>query len=115
LASIDPRSREWARRDVQSISQGEFRPRRQAALLGLATMARLLADCEPFRVRWTLQHLPYPIAKRVRSIMPGPQKRSSSVSALESLLLKTAWERLTLEQRITPTHPDHQTRERHVY
>ena len=40
--------------------------------LGLATVARLLADCDPFRVRWALQHLPYPIAKRIRSLMPAP-------------------------------------------
>ena len=115
LKSLDARAQEWARREVQKKAGAEFSPRRQLALMGLATLARLLADCDPFRTRWALQHLPYPIAKRIRSLMPGPQRRSSGVSSLESLLLKTAWERLNLEHRITLEHPDSDARDRHVY
>jgi hypothetical protein len=115
LKSVDARAQEWARREVQALAGAEFSPRRQLALMGLTTLARLLADCDPFRTRWTLQHLPYPIAKRIRSLMPSPQKRSIGVSSLESLLLKTAWERLSLEKRITRKHPDRAARERDVY
>ena len=115
LKSLDARAQEWARREVQTFVRAGFSPRRQLALMGLATLARLLADCDPFRTRWTLQHLPYPIAKRIRSLMPGPQRRSSGVSSLESLLLKTAWERLNLEHRITLEHPDSDARDRDVY
>jgi hypothetical protein len=114
LAPRDPRAEEWASRDLRTVVRWENSRRRQVALLGLATMARLLADCDPFRVRWTLQHLPYPIAKRIRSLMPGPQKRSIAASCLESLLLKTAWERLTLEGRVTLAHPKDDTRESDV-
>jgi hypothetical protein len=83
--------------------------------MGLHTLARLLADCDPFRTRWTLQHLPYPIAKRIRSLMPSLQRRSVGVSSLESLLLKTAWQRLNLEKRMTLEHPDSDAREWDVY
>jgi hypothetical protein len=36
--------------------------------LGLVTLGRLLEDVEPVRARWTVQHLPYPVAKFVRSM-----------------------------------------------
>ena len=115
LKSLDARAHEWARREVAEKAGAAFSPRRQLALMGLATLARLLADCDPFRTRWTLQHLPYPIAKRIRSLMPSPQRRSIGVSSLESLLLKTAWERLNLEHRVTLEHPDSHARDRDVY
>jgi hypothetical protein len=67
--------------------------------LGLLTIARLLADGEPFRVRWALQHWPYTIAKLTRSLMPTESKRSPVLIQIESLVLKTAWERLTMEGR----------------
>ena len=78
---------------------GESARRRRTAHLGLLTIARLLADCEPFRVRWALQHWPYTIAKPTRSLMPPDSKRSLVVTQVESLVLKTAWERLNLEGR----------------
>jgi hypothetical protein len=77
-------------------------------------LARLLADCDPFRVRWTLQHLPYAIAKRIRSLMTLALKRSSAVARLDSFLLKAAWERLTLERRIALAHPENDARESDV-
>jgi hypothetical protein len=115
LKSLDARAQEWAHLEMQVLAGAEFSPRRRLALMGLATLARLLADCDPFRTRWTLQHLPYPIAKRIRSLMPRPQRRSIGVSSLESLLLKTAWKRLSLEKRITLEHPNNDARERDVY
>lgn len=115
LKSLDARAHEWARREVQKMAGAAFSPRRQLALLGLATLARLLADCDPFRTRWTLQHLPYPIAKRIRSLMPSSQRRSIGVSSLESLLLKTAWKRLNLEHRVTLEHPKSHARDRDGY
>jgi hypothetical protein len=114
LASLDRRARDWALRDLHAlISEGSLRGR-NLALLGLATAARLLADCDPFRVRWALQHLPYPVAKRVRSLMPAPEKRSGAAARLEALLLKTAWRRLTLEGRISPPHPEDRVKESDV-
>ncbi len=114
LKSLDARAHEWARREVQKMAGAGFSSRRQLALMGLATLARLLADCDPFRTRWTLQHLPYPIAKRIRSLMPSPERRSIGVSSLESLILKTAWERLNLEHHITLEHADSHVRDRDV-
>ena len=70
------------------------------------TLARLLADCEPFRVRWALQHWPYPIAKLVRFLMAAASNRSASRLQSESLVLKTAWDRLTLEGRLAMSWPN---------
>ena len=39
---------------------------------GCFTLARLLADFEPFRLRWALEHWPYPIVKLTRSLMSEP-------------------------------------------
>ena len=75
-------------------------PRRRQARIGLLTMARLLADAEPFRLRWALQHWPYPLAKLVRSLMPPAGGRSASMLEWESLVLKTAWDRLNVEGRL---------------
>ena len=49
--------------------------------IGLFTFARLLADSEPFRLRWALQHWPYPIVKLARSIMSDPPSRATAVLA----------------------------------
>jgi hypothetical protein len=114
LGPLDPRARDWARRDLQVIVRGGSLRGRNLALLGLGTVARLLADCDPFRVRWALQVLPYPVAKRARSLMPVPHKRSPAVSRLEAELLKSAWQRLDLEGRISPPHPEDRTRESDV-
>lgn len=111
LGIDDPRAREWAGRDLRALLR-ESPPRgRNLALLGLATMARLLADCDPFRVRWALQHLPYPVAKRARSLMPNADRRSPAVSRLEAMILKAAWQRLNHEGRLGPPHPEERTKE----
>ena len=72
---------------------------------GLFTLARLLADLEPFRLRWALQHWPYPIVKLTRSLISSPAKPTPAVLAGETELLKTAWERLRLEERLDEDGP----------
>jgi hypothetical protein len=91
-----------ARHDVQASSSAKIPRRRRAAWIGLITVARLLADCEPFRVRWALQHWPYTIAKFVRSLMRPAGKWPVPVLQGESLVLKTAGDRLNLEGRLDP-------------
>ncbi len=105
----------WAQRDRQG-SRGTERPgrRRRLASLGLSTIARLLAGCEPYRVRWSLQHVPYPVAKRVRSIMSVAPTMSDQVRRLESAVLKAAWTRLKLENRLSVRHPDETMRPDHA-
>jgi hypothetical protein len=105
LGTPPPQTQSWALRDLERVQKARVGRRRRTALLGLVTLARLLADCEPFRVRWALQHLPYPIVKRVRSLMPPDPKRSDAVARLEDLILRTAWDRLVLEDRIATPYP----------
>ena len=64
--------------DIRATPAGKLSPRRLAARIGLLTIARLLSDCEPFRVRWALQHWPYTIAKLVRTLMPPAVKARRS-------------------------------------
>ena len=94
------------RRDVQAGISSKVRHRHRAARIGLITFARLLAECEPFRLRWALQHWPYPIAKLIRSLMPAASQRAPFLTDGESLVLKTAWDRLTLEGRLSMSWPD---------
>ncbi len=100
LTVTDPNGHAQLRRDVQAVVSSKVPERHRAARLGLATFGRLLADFEPFRLRWALQHWPYQFAKMIRSAMPPPSKRSQTWIEWESLLLKTAWDRLTLEGRL---------------
>src|SRR5262249_20438094 len=100
LSAADPELAVLARRDVQAAAVTKLPGRRQSARIGLVTVARLLVDCEPFRARWALQHWPYPIAKLIRSLRPPAGKRSASLLRGESLVLKTAWDRLNLEGRL---------------
>ena len=89
-----------AREDVNSIAGLKLPQRRLAARLGLLTVSRLLADCEPFRLRWALQHWPYSIVKQTRSLLSSAGKRTPGELAGETELLKAAWERLRLEGRM---------------
>jgi hypothetical protein len=95
-----------ARHDVEAGRSSTLPLRRHKARIGLVTFARLLADAEPFRLRWALQHWPYPIAKLVRSLMPPTGRRSTSLLDWESLVLKTAWDRLNVEGRLSLDPPD---------
>ena len=65
-------------------------------------------------MRWALQHVPYPIAKRIRSIMSASPSMSQQVMRLESVVLKTAWTRLTLENRLSIRFPDETMRFDHA-
>jgi hypothetical protein len=106
LAAGDSEFQAQARSDVRSIVSTKLPRRHHAARIGLFTLARLLADFEPFRLRWALQHWPYPIVKLTRSLMSDSSKRSPGVVRGEALLLKTAWDRLTLEGRLANPWPE---------
>jgi len=106
LAVAGPEFQAAVRRDLQAGVSTKVAHRHHSARIGLVTFGRLLAECEPFRVRWALQHWPYPIAKLTRSLMPPADQRSPSLVDGESLVLKTAWDRLTLEGRLSMSWPD---------
>jgi len=91
--------------DFQRIERIQVHDRRRAPLLGLVTLARLLAVCEPFRTRWALQHLPYPIVKLIRTLTSQASSRAMAGLPLESLILRAAWARLILEGRIDVPFP----------
>jgi hypothetical protein len=88
------------RADLTSSAGSRVPSRHYPAWLGAVTLARLLADCEPFRLRWALQHWPYPLAKMLRTLMPPASNRSATLSQGDALILKTAWDRLKLEKRL---------------
>jgi hypothetical protein len=98
-ATAGPEFAVIASHDIRSTSAAlaKLPPRRRPARIGLLSIARLLADAEPFRVRWALQHWPYEIAKLVRPLMPPAAKRSSVMMQVEAEILKTARDRLNLE------------------
>jgi hypothetical protein len=104
LASADAAVQEQARGDVRSVPP-HLPSRQVAARIGLLTIARLLADCEPFRVRWALQHWPYPLAKLTRSLMPPASQRAIPWQHGESMVLKAAWDRLGMEGRLPMAWP----------
>jgi len=106
LAAAGPEFQAAVRRDLQAGVSSKVAHRHHPARIGLVTFGRLLAECEPFRVRWALQHWPYPIAKLTRSLMPPAAQRSPLLVDGESLVLKTAWDRLTLEGRLSMSWPD---------
>jgi hypothetical protein len=72
------------------------------ARLGLITAARLLSAAEPYRVRWALQHVPYPVAKYVRSRMglANPLLSASALLAWETAVFAVGIERLRAEDRL---------------
>ena len=92
-ATAGPEFSVIARHDVRSMAASKLPARRLPARIGLLTIARLLAGCEPFRVRWALQHWPYTIAKLVRALMPPAEKRSPVMMHVESEVLKAAGDR----------------------
>jgi hypothetical protein len=105
LGTIDSEFGVRAGTDVHSIAQTKLPRRVHAARIGLFTVARLLADCEPFRLRWALEHWPYPIVKLTRSLMSDASSRTPVILRGEAQLLKSAWERLTLEGRLAEPWP----------
>ncbi len=76
--------------------------RHRLAGLGLTTLGRLLATADPYRVRWALQHVPYPIAKRLRLAASQPQAAIKAVQAWEGRFLAAATQRLADEGLDSP-------------
>ncbi len=106
MADADEAIRRLATDDVAASLSLRLTPRRRIARLGLLTVARLLADSEPFRCRWALQHWPYPAVKWVRAMMPRTAGAESPPGQGEPRILKAAWERLSLEGRLGLAWPD---------
>jgi hypothetical protein len=97
LGQADPGLAKLADRDLAALDRSGRHP---FARLGLVTVARLLEVVEPFRVRWALQHIPYPLAKQTRARMPARRRREPSLEHWESQVLRVAWERLRGEGRL---------------
>jgi hypothetical protein len=97
LGEPNPRIKQLARHDV---ARHAVASRHEWTRLGLLTIARLLDAAEPYRVRWALQHLPYPIAKFTRTLMNPRARADSSLVAWESVVLRTALDRLVSEGRL---------------
>ncbi|HEY2158418.1 MAG TPA: hypothetical protein VGH33_22500 [Isosphaeraceae bacterium] len=74
--------------------------RHRLAGTGLATLGRLFAKVEPYRVRWALQHVAYPVAKRLRIAASRPEATIREVQELEARVLDAAWDRLREEGRL---------------
>ena len=99
---LAPGMQATARRDIQAVVdrlEGRTTSNQRLALVGLSTFGRQLSCCEPYRVRWALQHLPYPIAKRIRNQMPRKPLSGHAIMKVESLVLSAAWHRLNQEGR----------------
>jgi hypothetical protein len=105
LAATEDSAREQAVRDIQTSGSSKLPARRLAARIGLVTIARLLSDAQPFRLRWALQHWPYPIAKLIRAMIPRATSPDRLLVQWETLILKTAWHRLNVEGKLGPTWP----------
>ena len=48
---------------------------RIASGLGLITLGRLAANVDPYRLRWALQHIPYPFARIIRQTSSSGKRR----------------------------------------
>jgi hypothetical protein len=94
---IDTRLVQLARKDWASTAT---LGRHRLAGTGLATLGRLLARAEPYRVRWALQHVAYPVAKRLRVAASRPEASVREVQELEARVLDAAWGRLREEGRL---------------
>jgi hypothetical protein len=94
-----------ARQDAQSGFSSQVPDRHRQAGIGLATIARLLAGCGPVRLRWALQHWPYPLARPIRSLMVPAPGRPLVPAPLDLLILKAAWDRLNLEGKLAISWP----------
>ncbi len=84
---FDPRLVQMAANEWTST---ESLGRHRLAGFGLATFGRLLNQADAYRVRWALQHVPYPIAKRLRVAASRPEASVRAVVALEGRVLEAA-------------------------
>jgi hypothetical protein len=93
----DPEHRRLARRDLAELDQTA---RTDGNRLGLITVARLLTAVEPYLVRWTLQHLPYSIAKFMRTLMASKRRTGADAAtelAMEAEVLRAVMDRIRAE------------------
>ena len=101
IGEPDSRLAPLARAEFESI---EADRRWKFAAVGLLTVARLLKGCDPHRVRWAIQHLPYPVAKRFGKLAGSHSSGSKTlpsraIQAWESWIMEAAWARLLSEGR----------------
>jgi hypothetical protein len=101
LAGAEVELTALAAKDVRAVAAVGVPHRHADARIGLTTIARLLAATEPVRLRWALQHWPYPLAKVIRLLMAQTPNRPPWLSRGESLILQAARERLELERKLT--------------
>lgn len=95
--AIDPNLKTQAQLDLAQFGQvGQDK----LGSIGLITFARLLETCEPYRVRWALQHLPYSVAKLLRTQMTRAKSSAPAMVGWESDLLQFVWDHLRDEGRI---------------
>ncbi len=102
IGRADPRLIRIARGDFEAAPPDR---RRKYAALGLITVARLLKAVDARRARWAIQHLPYPVAKRVGAIGGGGSAASAglplrAIRAWEAWIFEAAWARLLSEGRL---------------
>ncbi len=97
--TLDLRAVRVARDDHQGIGQHTAADLRR---LGLITFARLMTTAEPRRIRWALQHLPYPAARFLRSRMSlkNPHLFGRELVAWEERIFRAARKRLLWEESL---------------
>lgn len=95
-SEIDSRFTQLAKQDTLLSPGGASA---DLSRLGVVTLGRLLADVEPQRARWALQHLPYPAAKVIRSYMKLNSALATPADLVEweNQILRAARERLAEE------------------
>lgn len=97
LSGTDERFRQVAARDLERLDPDD--PNAEA-LLGLTTLARLLVEADPYRVRWALQHIPYSTARSLRSLMGPPGRHQPMLARWETDVLRAGWTLLHERGRI---------------
>ncbi|SIN84938.1 hypothetical protein SAMN05444166_1257 [Singulisphaera sp. GP187] len=97
FSALDPQLKTQAELDVAQFGQVE---RDTLGSIGLITFARLLGAGEPYRVRWALQHLPYSVARLLRTQMTRAKSSVPAVLGWESALLQFVWDQLRDEGRV---------------
>jgi hypothetical protein len=94
-----------ARLDLSGVKVGGAK---RFERLGLITVGRLLADAEPQRVRWALQHLPYHVAKHTRAhvSLANSQVAGARLLAWEGRVFEVARDRLRDEGHLRQAEGD---------
>jgi hypothetical protein len=92
----DPRLLKLASNDWTSARQAGHHA---VAILGLSSIGRMLGQADPYRVRWTLQHLPYQVAKRLRAYANGREASIDAVLTWESRFFDLGQARLADSER----------------